>query len=350
MITVVQSGPRVVSDLGVRLRVFEAEMLSKHFDGATVMFFEEFDSEAMKANADYYYWRPNSEKTTASELEGWKKKAHRYWNKKHINNPKNWHNMHCKDEAFKVWKSIGVPCPDYCIFNSRGDFHSWWDGEYPILLRLNNHSGGECTYFVDSSASLDTGLSKLDYDFKHKNIGLGSKKMAVKFIDNDIDGHKWSFRIIVAGNMVVTGYARLSDDWCAITKFFKKGMEDTFVRANEACEDFCNDWTELIVKAVHSLGLNFQGVDVILDKQGNPYFIEVQSAFSVGYANDRGWNPPFYNPSQPEELVKFLKLNKESLEKIIPMYYNNWLDKERLFDLSFESLRRYLDEEKITNS
>ena len=93
-----------------------------------------------------------------------------------------------------------------------------------------------------------------------------------------------------------------------------------------------------------SLGLNFQGVDVILDQMGHPYYLEVQPGFSVGYSHIAAWEPPFYNPSRPKALVNFLKRDLEKLRGQIPLYVNYWLDKYNMFDAAYGALHRDLYE------
>ena len=48
-----------------------------------------------------------------------------------------------------------------------------------------------------------------------------------------------SYRVIVAGNKVVTGYARLSEatDWVAITGKFKYEMGELFIQYQERCNN-----------------------------------------------------------------------------------------------------------------
>ena len=170
--------------------------------------------------------------------------------------------------------------------------------------------------------------------------------MAVQFIPTTRpEKVNMSFRIIVAGNRVVTGYARLGpvNDWCAITNRFELWMEEPFVKYQRLCQQFCYEYEPLIVKAVRCLGLNFQGVDVILDQQDKPYFLEVQPGFSVGYPQLKSWLPPFYNPSRPESLVKFLINNKKRLQEEIPFYYNLWLDKHAMFTTAYKALKEQLN-------
>ena len=72
-------------------------------------------------------------------------------------------------------------------------------------------------------------------------------------------------------------------------------------------------------------------------------FLEVQPTYASGYPQEGycGYVKPFYNPSDPN-LVKFLVDNKSSLIKEIPMYYNNWLDKQNHFDMVYKELYEYV--------
>ena len=112
------------------------------------------------------------------------------------------------------------------------------------------------------------------------------------------------------------------------------GFKPVIIKENE----------EEIVRAVHVLGLNHQGVDLVVDQTNNKVcFLEVQPTYASGYPQEGycGYVKPFYNPSD-SYLVKFLVDNKDSLIKEIPMYYNNWLDKNNHFDLVYKELKEYV--------
>ena len=169
-----------------------------------------------------------------------------------------------------------------------------------------------------------------------------TNKICVDYIDTKTpENYNLSYRIIVAGNKIITGYARLSqfNDWVAITGKFKPEMAEDFVKYQKRCEEICKTYEHEIINSVHSLGLDLQGVDVIEDNQGNIYILEVQPGFSCGYPE---WGGPFYNPRYPE-LVKFLTNNEDRLKKEIPFYYNNWLDKNVLFNKVFTNLKTHMD-------
>lgn len=269
---------------------------------------------------------------------------------KHINNPNGWLNCHAKEEAFKIWKNIGIPCPDWFQFNGEHDFFKKCTFGYPMLVRLNNSTSGWFSYLCNTENEVMNAILKVrkGLTYHHDNVpntGVGRKMIAVKYIPTTRpENVNMSFRIIVAGNKVVVGYARLGQpsDWVAITGKFEPWMEEVFVKYQKVCQKFCEDNEELIVKSVKSLGLNLQGVDVILDQNDNPYFIEVQPGFSVGYPNRINWKPPFYNPSKPEALRNFLLKNLDYLKKETPMYANYWLDKYAMFDKAFKSLKEDL--------
>jgi hypothetical protein len=202
---------------------------------------------------------------------------------------------------------------------------------------------------------LDMYLSKLDNDFDayiQPRRRIETKKMCVKLV-NSIDeskGVNTSFRIHVSGDRVISGYARVVDksEWCAITSGkFKIEQIDNFVTYNRLCENIMTAHEQHICKAVHTLGLNHQGVDVIIDQDDNTLcFLEVQPTYASGYPPESGighwYTPPFYNPND-NELVSYLQKNRSELEKMFPRYYYNWLDKRNHFDLVYKTLKEYVD-------
>ena len=94
-----------------------------------------------------------------------------------------------------------------------------------------------------------------------------------------------------------------------------------------------------IVNAVKSTNNHIVGLDIIRPPSGEIYFIEIQPGYMTGYADSP---PPFYNPSKPD-MVQYLIKNRKDLERRLPLYYNNWLDKQNHFDKAFEELKRCSD-------
>lgn len=349
----------IVQSAGTNLRVYEEQMLEKHFGGRTICSPDDVVQTVMGTSAEFVYWRPNTEATTKVE---WSKccRAERELEAmgiKFINPVHAFPSAQSKEVAFLKWTVAGIPCPKFFTYKDRDDFHNQLEQsgiEYPFFVRTNNCNSGYETYLVRDKSELPKALRDVHNHYIHPTFagGIKTQMLCVEYIDTIEDGCNYSYRIIVAGNQVVTGYARVSKgtDWNAITKKFSLDIADKWVHYNQKCQRFIlQNWDE-ILKAVHVLGLNFQGVDVIVDaKTQKHYYLEVQPGFSVGYANKEaaGWMPPFYNPSKPPELVQFLKDNLKTLDKQIPMYCRYWLKKNKLFDTAFKSLRAYLDGEPL---
>ena len=259
-------------DPGVSWRVFEMECLEKHFG----QFDEGLPADIHKHNimdcgAKYLYWKLHTESTDEKLLEHCCKVAKELGNIgiKQINNPNGWINCHAKEKAFKIWKDSNIPCPRCFSFRSHDDFTSKNKRacfKYPFLVRFNNSTSGWFSYLVHNEVELKQAVLKLESskDYHHDKIpnnGVGRKMLAVQFISTTRpENLNMSFRIIVAGNKVVAGYARLSPakDWIAITNRFDSSMEKPFVKYQKVCQEFCEKNERLIVKAVKCLGLNFQ--------------------------------------------------------------------------------------------
>ena len=53
-------------------------------------------------------------------------------------------------------------------------------------------------------------------------------------------------------------------------------------------------------------------------------------------------SPPYWNPYKPQILVDWLINEQKNLQDEIPLYYQNWLDKDNHFDLCYKSLKESL--------
>ena len=344
----------IVAQSGTNLRAFEKENLEKHF-GTVVECDCSQAFHVWQRNSHKHpivYWRPDTERTNAEQIENYA------WQEigikaKQINPPRSFVYAQNKDRAFRKWKRNGISCPDYFVFKDKYQLGDYMKSDKfmgaPLLVRLNNSVSGNESYLVtsDNPEYLHHAFNKTLDHYTNPRYGGGIKcRMMLTKFQNTVEdrGYSYSYRIIVAGDKVVTGYARMSPatDWIAITKKFTMEMKSDFIHYNKKCEKFIHDHHDEIVRAVDILGLTMQGVDVIIDaKTQQHYFLEVQPAFSVGYLNaeHKGWFPPFYNPSQPKELVEFLKDEGDMIAKELPMYWHYWLNKNRLFDTAFKAIK-----------
>lgn len=337
---------------GVSWRIFELEACQEHL-GLTVNGRpEDFTaSKVIPTGNNLMLWKLHTESTSRELWEHICREVDKLPDRiRHVNDPRNWLACHAKEKAFEIWRRENIPCPDSFTFQDERSFFKNSTFTYPMLVRLNNSTSGYWTHLCSNEVQAKEAIRNLlaNFHYHHDTIpneGVGRTMMAVRFIPTTRpEKVNMSFRIIVAGNRVVTGYARLgpADDWCAITNRFEPWMEEPFVKYQRLCQQFCYEWEPLIVRSVRCLGLNFQGVDVIFDQNDRPYFLEVQPGFSVGYAHLKSWLPPFYNPSKPDSLVKFLIANKNYLQDEIPLYYDYWLDKCAMFRRAFASLKEQL--------
>ena len=343
-------------------RIFEKESLERYFGKVLDVNGEDSKSvtnayDKYSDSIEYIRWYPDPELITLEEYNGMVRQNEIIGDLPFItNSARGFINVQCKEEAFKVWKKNKIHCPDYFTFEDEKDFYTQQEinqVKLPFLLRVNNSVNGYHSFAVYKKEDIQPTLKKLDklfVNYTKTNSRIKTTKMCIHlFLTADKEkGINSSFRIHVAGDKVISGYARVVDntDWCAITsgKFKSKNI-DYFVEHNTMCEYIMNTFEEEIVKAVHTLELNHQGIDVIIDKETNELvFLEVQPTYSSGYPPNGGgsYRPPYYNPYDPF-LVNFLTQNKQELSKLFPKYYFNWLDKKNHFDLVYKNLKFYLD-------
>ena len=328
---------------GVRWRVFEHEMLNKHFgpviETKTENAYEVFKRCEKDINA--IFWKPETEemmeKNHLDMINQYIKIPSAIFK---INDPFCFVPAICKNIAFNIWKKNNISCPEWAsvkdidfVLNSK-----IMPIDFPLLVRLNNKTGGKESILTNNID--ETKKACLDLNNHIKSDSLYTRILLIKFYEtcNDNFFVRSSYRIIVAGNKIITAYARLCrpPEWIAITSGgkFDIGMWGAFKYYQKHCEKICRNHEKEIVRAVKVLGLNFQGIDVI-EVDGKLIFLEVQPGFSAGYSDPvSGFRPPYYNPSYPP-LVNLIKEYKNEL----PDMYRLWLDKERMFDECFKTLR-----------
>jgi len=341
-------------------RIFEQKNLKNHF--GPILNVNGEDSHSVldaylkhKDTIKYIRWYPDPEKMTNAEYQGMLNQSKQIGNIPYItSSPEGFICVQNKEKAFEIWKQNNINCPDYFVYRNKEDFYVQQEKhkiEVPFLVRVNNGVGGHNTFVVRDENQISKALDKMDSDFKnYKKFGVRIKtlKICVKLIDSiDRDmAVNVSYRVHVAGNKVVSGYARVvpESEWCAITagKFNIKQI-DNWIYFNKKCESLIKEREKEICKSVHVLKLNHQGVDIVVDQNDNLCFLEVQPTYAAGYPIKMGrYCPPYYNPYD-ENLVKFLQENKNELKKEIPTYYKNWLDKNNHFNLVYKYLKEYID-------
>lgn len=338
----------VIKDKTVRWRVFERDALEQYF-GEVI----ECLPEDNLPDADAYFWKLDTEGTDVKEFRDACEKYYPVADRFNINPPTRLVFAQCKDFTFRQWEKDKINCPKHELIPLMGAIDRVvtafrYDFKYPYILRLNDCTGGQASHVIQTLHQAQSRFRDLDEMARKKKEGILTRIIAEPFIETLDDKHyvRSSYRIIVAGNEVITGYARLCrpPDWVAITSGgkFDIGMWGAFLEYQRRCELLITEYKDEIIRAVKSLGLNFQGVDLIRDRQGEIYFLEVQPGFSAGYADpESGFRPPYYNPSFGP-LVNLIKDRYDEL----PETYKLWLDKKSMFNRCFEALKGEMDATK----
>jgi len=325
-----------------RWRPHERELLVSRFGDIR----EVSAGHALKAfgSPDAALWRLSAEKTSAVQFNWALEAESKWWGVPQINRPSGWLAAHAKDYAFLEWGKHRVPHPEWGYVRTIDDL-ARVQKRLPALVRINYANTGDGTLLCKSTEDLLKAWASIPawYVSAHARYGPGVARATIwtKFIDAPWEGLRYSYRIIVCCGKIVTGYARTcpADSWLAITSKFRPEDGEKWLELNRRCRTFCRDNEAEIVRSVRCLGLEWQGVDVIFDAAGNPYFLEVQPDYSCG--NPRyGDQSPWYNPSYPE-LVKFLKDNIKTVDHDLPEYSQLWLNKREHFRACADMASRY---------
>jgi hypothetical protein len=337
----------------VNFRVFEKEMMEKYFGEVKTVNPYLFKGvySLITHEPTTVLWHPNTEYTSYDKIglmiEQEKLIKQTFPHVRFINSAFGWVNNYCKIMCFIELKKYGFQIPEFLPFKEKSELKNF---PFPYLIRVNNECSGYASYLCNNEEQLNTFFPLLQKEqFRiHHERGNNPQFLAVQFLDSSLNGYRRSYRIIVAGSKVVTGYARYCKppQWVAIAKEFKKESKEDFVQFNKTCEAYIRYDERNIVGAVQALKQSMVGIDIMPVQQDNGsdkhYILEIQPGFSCGYSDpSKGFLPPFYNPSYPE-LVNFLLQEKGRLQQEIPLYYNVWLDKEKVFDTVFSELKRFL--------
>jgi len=314
-----------------RWRPFERESLQRIFP--TI---RESDPETTRTmqQPDCVLWKLSAEKTRTDQLVAAIDSEKRWWDVPQINRPTGWLSAHAKDQAFATWDARGIPTPKWGRIKNFDDLFNIHQF-LPALVRINYANTGDGSLLCYGPNDLLKAWSLIPswYIDAERRYGPGVARAIIwtSFVDHQYMGLRYSYRVIVCCGKIITAYARTcpADGWLAITSKFRSEDGEKWLELNRRCRSFCQQNEDTIVRAVRCLGLEWQGVDIIFDDDGRPYFLEVQPDYSCG--NPRyGATLPWFNPSYPD-LVKFLQDNWERVQVDLPEYAFDWLDKERHF-------------------
>ncbi len=129
-------------------------------------------------------------------------------------------------------------------------------GGFPLIFKVLGGSHGVGVIKVDS---LESFKSVIDYFIK-----TDKSVLIRKFIT-----HEYSGRLIVVGDKVVASYRNL-----VLKDEFRSNSSDNTDKDREPF-NFGDETNAMVVKAVHISGLEFGGVDIIVDQEGKPFVAEI---------------------------------------------------------------------------
>ncbi len=154
-------------------------------------------------------------------------------------------------------------------------------GGFPIILKTFGNSSGVGVMKVDSWASF---RSLKDYLFS-----INEKFMMREFIDVD-----YSDRVAVLGDRVLYVLRRPNKEGDFRSDGFHKEVKEV---------ELSGELNDYFVKAAHACNFNFAGLDIIYNRFGKPYILEVNAPFNFA-ANEKK-----LGRSISMELIRWMKEN-----------------------------------------
>jgi ribosomal protein S6--L-glutamate ligase len=143
-------------------------------------------------------------------------------------------------------------------------------GGYPIIVKLIQGSGGTGVALLKDRISAIPTIQSL----------LKSRSNII--IQEYIESHGKDFRVIVIGNSIVASYQRSSvrGDFRAN---LQQGGSGTPITLDQEDKEFC-------IKAARAIDLNVAGIDIIKDKTGKTYLLEINANFGFKVQKITGVN------------------------------------------------------------
>lgn len=134
--------------------------------------------------------------------------------------------------------------------------------QFPIILKKARGSHGKQVYIMKSWEEL-IGFFE---DNKSEHIGM---YLIQDYIEQD-DETKTDFRIITVGNEVIGAYKKVAPQGSITTNLGSGGHAEPV--------DMTDELFEIGKSVIAATGMDFTGIDVIVDKNNKPYILEVNSA------------------------------------------------------------------------
>lgn len=160
-------------------------------------------------------------------------------------------------QGYMLHQKLGLPIIKsiFCIPESKQDLQKYVEslGGFPVILKSTGAQNGNGILKLDS---LDSLKSVLDY----------LSNTSDQFFLRQFIPHKEQIRAIVLGDQVIAHHTNL-----ATSDFRSNATIDQ--ERQRILKDYPNEVLDSAVQATKAFGLNFSGVDILIDQNTNQHFI-----------------------------------------------------------------------------
>ena len=167
-----------------------------------------------------------------------------------------------KLRTLQLCSENGIPTPSTLGINSSSNISSLIDkiGGFPIIVKLVHGSGGKAVALLSDKTSA---ISTIQTILKSKNSIL---------FQEYIKSNGKDYRAIVIGNKVIASYQRSSASRNEFRANLQLGGFGVPVNLSENAKKIC-------ITSARAVGLPVAGIDLIKDRSGKSFLIEVNSNF-----------------------------------------------------------------------
>ena len=191
-------------------------------------------------------------------------------------------NYASKLTTFDLWSQHGLATPDYLALPLWCSFSVYEQAlrqlaENGCYLRTSNEDSGKGMYFFKeySRQVFKSTIRKLHWRALINKVRIADL-IAVKPVDNRVNGLGYIYRVHLVGNTIVGGYAICSEQSIIHVRDLSVEHIPEFIQANHHLMEMLADekFSSQIVKALRSLRIHVAAVEFfVVDEQ--PVFLEV---------------------------------------------------------------------------
>lgn len=198
-----------------------------------------------------------------------------------LNHPRHFLKHNPKDSTFRIWRSMGLPTPDWINADKwGGEQFDFMERHDVCLYRINDDACSRNTHIVSKSEPIPQGI--IDHIAKLVKEGRSwTRSMLVEKIQ-PVDDRLILARTFVANGKVICTVPLFShakpdvfSQWPATT------VEDT-LRDCRTCEQFQTGHIMELASACMAVGLDFAALDILLTVDGSWVLLEANGYWGMG--------------------------------------------------------------------